>query len=371
MKWRSIRPGLSFVLSLCAVVALSSTSVDAQPETESLEAAEPLVVGTKSAPPFAIQRADGEWEGITIELWERIAADLGLTFEYVERDLDQLIEGVRGGSLDIAAAALTITPEREATLDFTHPFYSTGLGIAVINEGRSGWLALVQRFISMAFLKAVLALTGVLLIIGFVLWVFERRRNAEQFGGTAAEGLGNSFWWAAVTMTTVGYGDKAPVTVPGRLVALVWMFASIIVISGFTAAIASALTVGQLEGSISGPDDLPGLTVGVVRDSTSEAYLRSRGVARDRYDDPQAALEALREGTIDAVVHDRPVLQYLAQEKFSGELRVIPGSFQRQDYGFALPQQSEWREPLNQAILEQLVTPEWTRVVERYLGEKP
>jgi len=59
-------------------------------------------------------------------------------------------------------------------------------------------------------------------------------------------------------MTTVGYGDKAPVTLAGRVVGLLWMPASIILISGFTAAIASALTVGQLDHSISGLDDLYG-----------------------------------------------------------------------------------------------------------------
>jgi len=35
-----------------------------------------------------------------------------------------------------------------------------------------------------------------------VLWIFERKRNPEQFGGTPAQGIGSSFWWAAVTMTT-------------------------------------------------------------------------------------------------------------------------------------------------------------------------
>jgi len=47
-------------------------------------------------------------------------------------------------------------------------------------------------------------------------------------------------------MTTVGYGDKSPITAAGRLVALVWMFSSIIIISLITGAFATAMTVHQL-----------------------------------------------------------------------------------------------------------------------------
>ena len=75
-------------------------------------------------------------------------------------------------------------------------------------------------------------------VVGVVMWLGERRRNQAQFGGTAAHGIGAGLWWSAVTMTTVGYGDKAPVTILGRLLGLVWMFAAIIIISSFTAAIA-------------------------------------------------------------------------------------------------------------------------------------
>jgi CubicO group peptidase (beta-lactamase class C family) len=47
-------------------------------------------------------------------------------------------------------------------------------------------------------------------------------------------GIGIGIWWATVTMTTVGYGDKAPMTPGGRIVGLIWMFVGVITISGFT-----------------------------------------------------------------------------------------------------------------------------------------
>jgi hypothetical protein len=96
-----------------------------------------------------------------------------------------------------------------------------------------------------------------LLALGTLMWWFERKRNQEQFGGGTEAGIGSSFWWSAVTMTTVGYGDKAPITFGGRVVAFLWMLIAIIIVSVFTATITSTLTVAHLDVPVKGPQDLP------------------------------------------------------------------------------------------------------------------
>ena len=47
-------------------------------------------------------------------------------------------------------------------------------------------------------------------------------------------------------------GEKVPVTLPGRLLAILWMVASVIVIASFTAALTSQLTLKQLRGTVHG-----------------------------------------------------------------------------------------------------------------------
>lgn len=51
--------------------------------------------------------------------------------------------------------------------------------------------------------------------------------------------FGEAIWWAFVTITTVGYGDYAPVTVQGRLIAMALMLGGIALISAVTATVAS------------------------------------------------------------------------------------------------------------------------------------
>ena len=56
----------------------------------------------------------------------------------------------------------------------------------------------------------------------------------------------NSLWWAIVTMTTVGYGDMAPVTVPGRILAILIMLSGIILVAIITATISSTFVTKKI-----------------------------------------------------------------------------------------------------------------------------
>ena len=328
-----------------------------------------LVVGTKEAPPFAIRQPDGTWGGISITLWEQIAEELDLSYEWQERDLQGLLEGAEDGSLDVAVAALTVTAEREEDLDFSHPFYASGLGIAVRVEEGGRWLSVIRGFLSVAFLKVVGVLVLLLLLVGLVIWVVERRHNPEHFGGSPAQGIGSGFWWSAVTMTTVGYGDKAPVTAAGRIIGLIWMFTAIIIISSFTAAIASSLTFSQFRHAVEGPGDLRDVRIGTVPNSVSDEYLQAQHIPAQAYDSPVAALAALDAGEIKAFVYDAPILRYLINSRGGTSVEVLPGTFQEQYYAIAFPSGSALLEPVNRSLLEQVDAPAWQDVLYRYLGE--
>jgi polar amino acid transport system substrate-binding protein len=351
-----------------AVLLLCWTGLPAQAQTPDVPST--LIIGTKETPPFAMKGPDGKWTGISIDLWRDMAARLKLNYTFKEMDLDHLLAGVTNGTINAAVAAISVTADREEVLDFTQPYFTTGLGIAVSEKSTAPWLGVLRRLVSWQFLAVVSLLALVLLVAGFLMWLFERRGNAEQFGGKPLEGIGSGFWWSAVTMTTVGYGDKAPRTLGGRIVGLIWMFVAIIIISSFTAAITSALTVNQMGSSIHGPKDLPEVRVATVPGTTGEAYLQHQHIVYKTCPDALAALTALSEGQVDAVVYDAPILQYLTREHFHGRIEVLPHTFIRQDYAIALPQGSPLREKLNLVLEAEIRSPRWQELVARYLGEE-
>lgn len=352
------RHGLALLLAM-AIAPLASAQ----------ERAGPLVVGSKVAPPFVMHEPDGSWTGISIFLWDRIARELDLEYEIRELDLNGLISGAADGTLDAAVAALTITAERERRVDFTHPFYATGLGVVARPKGSGTALGAVRRLLSADFARSIGALCVLLMIVGFIVWLAERKLNAEQFGGSPISGIGSGFWWSAVTMTTVGYGDKAPRSVVGRLVGLVWMFAAIIMISSFTAAITSSLTVSHLESRIRTPADLARVRVAALAGSTSATYLADQGVTFVTVADIEEGVESVDTAEIDAFVHDAPVLRYTVRRLQPEHAIVLPFTFSPQSYGIALPQGSPLREPINRALLGVLRTEEWQATLDRYLGE--
>lgn len=362
-------------LFIAAAACLISLTCGAQSSSEAVaEAASagvaPLVVGVRVAPPFVIEAEGDRLSGLSIRAWEAAATDLGREYRYVPAGLDEVLAGVEAGRFDVGLGAFTVTAEREKRLDFSHPFHTSGLGLAVRAEAGSGWLTLAGRFFSLDFLKVALSLGALLFAFGALAWVFERRANPEEFDTRVGPGLGAGFWWAAVTMTTVGYGDKSPRTLGGRIVALVWMFAAIIVISSFTAAITSSLTVSQLGSEIESIDDVGNRRVGTLPGSASEEWLFNNGFRATSFDTLEDALHAVAEGELIAVLYDAPLIGHALQELDGRGVKLLPQRIERLDYALVLAEGSELREPINRNLLELITGAQWNAAVERYLGAR-
>jgi polar amino acid transport system substrate-binding protein len=327
-----------------------------------------LMVGTKEAPPFSMKDIDGRWTGISIDLWRQIAAELNLTYEFQELDQHNLLAGLTNRSLDVVVAVLTITPERLDKFDFTYPFYTTGLGLAVPLKKKGILISIIEQLISNTVLGILIIICLVLLIVGIFVWLFERKINSEQFGGNAIQGIGSGFWFAAVTMTAVGYGDKHPKTIGGRITSLILMFSGVILVSLFTATITSILTVKQLESSVHGLEDLKKALVGTMPDTTSESFLKNSLISFKTYNSVEEGLEALLQGEIKAFVYDAPELRYRIKQRFQGKLDVLPHTYSQESYGIALVENSPLRKSINQVLLQKIRDQEWQGTLYHYLG---
>lgn len=81
--------------------------------------------------------------------------------------------------------------------------------------------------------------TVVMFVYVIALAEFRVERYAD---GSNIRSFGDAVWWACVTMATVGYGDYYPVTVPGRVLAVILMIGGIAIVGTASATIVSYLT---------------------------------------------------------------------------------------------------------------------------------
>jgi ABC-type amino acid transport substrate-binding protein len=289
-------------------------------------------------------------------------------YQLVDTSLEGMVDQVADGTLDASIAAMTVTREREIRIDFSHPYYRSSLGIAVARSERSGLFRALSALGSPDFLVTVAILLGLLSAVGALAWMAERRANAGQFEPDARRGLFSGFWWAAVTMTTVGYGDKAPVTIRGRILGIVWMFAALVLTALVTAQLAASLTTDRISGRVGQVTDLARVRVGMVAGAASLEPLRDVGARPIPYPDVPSGLRALASGEIEAFVHDEPILVW--NERTVEGVAVTPLHFAPQDYAIILPEGAPLREVVNRALLDELASEDWVAIQRRYLGRQ-
>lgn len=74
---------------------------------------------------------DGEPVGFDIDLMDEIASRIGLEVEYQNTPFDTIFTQLAGGAFDAIISAITITDERDETIDFSDPYFAANQALAV------------------------------------------------------------------------------------------------------------------------------------------------------------------------------------------------------------------------------------------------
>lgn len=352
------------VAAVLPLFLFNTHSVSAQDDT--------LRVETRVVAPFVIENKPGEYTGFSIDLWDAIAARLGVKTTYhASEDVPALLKRVADGEADLGISAISVTAERNQTFDFSQPMMDSGLQILVRGEGQGLANPLKGLFDSL-FSEAALIWLGIaamlIIIPGHIVWWLERREPNGLIGKDEPyiPSIFTGLWWAAATLVT--QAEHMPRGNFGRLVAVLWMFVGVIFVAYYTAQLTASLTIEQIQGSISGPADLPGKTVATTRGSTSAAWLEERNIEAASYDSITAAFSALQKGTADAVVFDSPVLLYYANTEGKGRAHVVGSVFRKEDYGIVFPQGSDLRRRVDGALLHLRESGKYQELYDKWFG---
>ncbi|MGK7877400.1 MAG: transporter substrate-binding domain-containing protein [Xenococcaceae cyanobacterium] len=336
-------------LPIFLVIFLVSAPVSAQePQVQKLR------VGTAGSPPFVINDGPNP-EGISIDIWREIARSEELEYELIpQKGVRAGIDAVAKDELDLVIGPISITADRHQKVTFTQPYFLAEIGLMLPSHPPSLW-SIVKPFFELAVISSVSVMFCAIFVVGNLLWLTERRRNSEQFPKEYVRGVGNGMWFALVTLTTVGYGDRTPVTKTGRLIASVWMLVTMVTASSLTAALTTAFTLSlsqQPAEQFRHPEDLRDARMAVVSGTTGAewaAYYKARLIETETLEE---AMDRLASGKVDGVVFDVPALRYYLRQYPEVSLRLAEFSFASEDYGFVLPLESPLLQKLNVKLLQ-------------------
>jgi len=125
------------------------------------------------------------------------------------------------------------------------------------------WIA-ARLVISPHFINFFCSLFFTVLVVGHIMWAVERWTNAEIFRSFYGEGVMDGLWWAIVTQTTVGYGDKAPTSGLGKTFAILWMLFGLIMFGVFSGQVTTFIQEETAVNGISDAASIAGFSVGTM-----------------------------------------------------------------------------------------------------------
>ena len=116
-----------FFAMLCAgVMALSMAACSSSGDK--------YIIATDTAfPPFEFTDVDGDgqFKGIDVDIVDAIAQDQGFEYEFDSIGFDAALAAVQSGQADGVIAGMSITDERKETFDFSDPYYTADVTMAV------------------------------------------------------------------------------------------------------------------------------------------------------------------------------------------------------------------------------------------------
>lgn len=356
---------LRYLLSLLLLLtftfsAYCQTSPD---KKEDIALGRTLRVGVEITPPYAIQDQTKNLTGLAIRLWRQIAEAEHFDYNLIPlQPRDSSVLQIENGNLDVILY-VSASAANEKRIDLTQSYHQTRLGIAM--PQRNSFLQIAKGLFTLKFLYIVLALCALLFVVSIIFWLLEKDHNEDDFGGerTWIEGIGASFWWAGVTLTTIGYGDKAPSSVGGRMVAMLWMLLSLFVTATLTATMVGLFSAKQ---TVSFPDGLEKEKVGVLADTPAATFLKSKNISFQTYPDALTGLKDVGNEKLDYFIHNTSSLRHLKRNHKSIAINIQSTNAAPQAFTIGLPTGSPLRETIQQRIQEYTLSENWFTILEEY-----
>ncbi|KAG7201434.1 hypothetical protein KM043_004194 [Ampulex compressa] len=354
-------------------------------------------ITTRLGPPYVMEVPEGatrgvvidqkRYEGFCIDLIDKIASLLNFKYEFElvpdkqygtynaeTKQWNGLIRRLLDRDADLAICDLTITYQRESAVDFTMPFMNLGISILYSKPEEKepnlfSFLSPLSTDVWIYMATAYLAVSIMLFLQARMApgeWSNPHPCNPEPDELENNFDIKNSMWLTVGSLMQQG-SDILPKAPSIRMVAGMWWFFTLIMVSSYTANLAAFLTVDKMDNPIKGVEDLAkqtkikygavagGSTSAFFRDSNYSTYQRMWAAMVEAR--PSVFTDSNDEG-VERVVKGKRTYAFLMESttieykmERNCDIDKIGGLIDNKGYGIALPRNSPYRTPISGAIL--------------------
>ncbi|XP_063363018.1 glutamate receptor ionotropic, kainate 2 isoform X3 [Cydia amplana] len=352
-----------------------------------------LIVTTILSSPYCMRKeasekltGNAQFEGYAIDLIHEISKILGFNYTFKlapdgrygsfnreTKEWDGMIRELLEQRADVAIADLTITYDREQVVDFTMPFMN--LGISVLYRKPIKQPPNLFSFLSPLSLDVWIYMATAYLGVSVLLFILARFTPYEWHQTRSPDGekmenifsLANCLWFAIGSLMQQSC-DFLPKAVSTRMVAGMWWFFTLIMISSYTANLAAFLTVERMDSPIESAEDLAkqtkikygalkgGSTAAFFRDSNFSTYQRMWSFMESAR--PSVFATTNKEGE-ERVMRGKGAYAYLMESttieyvvERNCDLTQVGGMLDSKGYGIAMPPNSPYRTAISGAVLK-------------------
>ncbi|XP_061714376.1 glutamate receptor ionotropic, kainate 2 isoform X3 [Cydia pomonella] len=352
-----------------------------------------LIVTTILSAPYCMRKeasekltGNAQFEGYAIDLIHEISKILGFNYTFKlapdgrygsfnreTKEWDGMIRELLEQRADVAIADLTITYDREQVVDFTMPFMN--LGISVLYRKPIKQPPNLFSFLSPLSLDVWIYMATAYLGVSVLLFILARFTPYEWHQTRSPDGekmenifsLANCLWFAIGSLMQQSC-DFLPKAVSTRMVAGMWWFFTLIMISSYTANLAAFLTVERMDSPIESAEDLAkqtkikygalkgGSTAAFFRDSNFSTYQRMWSFMESAR--PSVFATSNKEGE-ERVMRGKGAYAYLMESttieyvvERNCDLTQVGGMLDSKGYGIAMPPNSPYRTAISGAVLK-------------------
>lgn len=124
---------------LGAIAQSASQSLSSESVIETIKQNGVIRVGLSVFVPWAMRDLNGDLVGFEIDVAKQLADDMGVDVEFMPTSWDGIIPALLGGNFDVIISGMSITPERNLTVNFTEPYAYSGLTVLANKEMTKGF----------------------------------------------------------------------------------------------------------------------------------------------------------------------------------------------------------------------------------------